>query len=405
MAVGERAQAHAAARETSRPAAEPGAFCTLLRDRAERDDRAAEAQTEVEGHDGVRVMTVHNAKGLEFPVVAVADLGRDLGAGGFPPAFRARADAGGEGVRVGVRLARAGGTSLKLFELEDLASEASHEESAEDRRLAYVAATRAEQRMILSGVLDRGALERCANQDAVSPRASVLIRMLIGLGLGIDDDGWVAGQPLTHGATVEVGSPFEATARVPAPAALTGIDAGQTGELGVSLLRPRPGIGEELLAIEREAETAAPDVTGRSPLAVERRAPARLAAPHLSNAALERYGECGYRFYVERVLRLRGETEAAGGDGALDFGNAVHALLEWSARNRWVEPPAERIRAAVARTGLDANEERIERATRFVTGWLGSDLCAELRGARTRLAPEAPFCSTSAALSSAVSST
>ena len=60
-------------------------FCALLRDRAERDDREPEAQTEVEGHDGVRVMTVHNAKGLEFPVVAVADIGRDLGAGGFAP--------------------------------------------------------------------------------------------------------------------------------------------------------------------------------------------------------------------------------------------------------------------------------------------------------------------------------
>ncbi len=37
------------------------------------------AATEAEDHDGVRVMTIHAAKGLEFPVVAVADLGRDLG--------------------------------------------------------------------------------------------------------------------------------------------------------------------------------------------------------------------------------------------------------------------------------------------------------------------------------------
>ncbi len=177
---------------------------------------------------------------------------------------------------------------------------------------------------------------------------------------------------------------------MPAAAALKGVEAAE-GRIDVSLLRPSPGVGSELLALERAAEAGEPEVTGRSPLAVERRAPARLAAPHLSNAALERYDECGYRFYVERVLRLRGETEAAGGDGALDFGNAIHALLEWSARNRWVEPPAERIRAAVARTGLEADAERIERATAFVRGWLASPLCAELRGARTRLAPEAPF--------------
>ena len=40
------------------------------------NDREAEAATRAEGHAGVRVMTVHSAKGLEFGVVAVADLGR-----------------------------------------------------------------------------------------------------------------------------------------------------------------------------------------------------------------------------------------------------------------------------------------------------------------------------------------
>ena len=367
-------------------------FCALLRDRAERDDREPEAQTEVEGHDGVRVMTVHNAKGLEFPVVAVADIGRDLGAGGFAPAFRARAGEGGEGVRVGVRLARAGEPSLKLFELESLHSEASQEESAEDRRLAYVAATRAERKLILSGVLDRAGLERCAKQGAPTARSSVLIRLLMALGLGIGDDGFEAGEPLLDGASVELGDGgLAASARVRPAAALRGIDTGDAGEIAISLLRPRPGIGAELLAIERGAAAAEPEISGRSPLAVPARAPARLAAPHLSNVALELYSRCGYRFYVERVLRLRGENEEAGGEGALDFGKAVHALLEWSARNRWVEPPAERIHAAVARTGLAPTEERLERATRFIGGWLGSELCGELRGARRRLAPEAPF--------------
>ena len=42
--------------------------------------REGEAPLESEGLDAVRLMTIHRAKGLEFPVVCVADLGRQ-GAG------------------------------------------------------------------------------------------------------------------------------------------------------------------------------------------------------------------------------------------------------------------------------------------------------------------------------------
>jgi ATP-dependent exoDNAse (exonuclease V) beta subunit len=43
--------------------------------RAEADGgQAAEAPILEEGSDGVRLMTVHKAKGLEFPVVILADI-------------------------------------------------------------------------------------------------------------------------------------------------------------------------------------------------------------------------------------------------------------------------------------------------------------------------------------------
>ena len=40
----------------------------------ERDEREGMAPVNAEDHDGVRIMTVHGAKGLEFPVVAVPGL-------------------------------------------------------------------------------------------------------------------------------------------------------------------------------------------------------------------------------------------------------------------------------------------------------------------------------------------
>src|SRR6201999_941825 len=40
--------------------------------------RESEAPVESEALDAVRLMTIHRSKGLEFPVVCVADLGRQV---------------------------------------------------------------------------------------------------------------------------------------------------------------------------------------------------------------------------------------------------------------------------------------------------------------------------------------
>ena len=79
---GERAQADAPRRGV-RDARGPGParLYLLRRGTTARDEREGQAALQAEEHDGVRVMTVHAAKGLEFPVVAVADLGRRLAGG------------------------------------------------------------------------------------------------------------------------------------------------------------------------------------------------------------------------------------------------------------------------------------------------------------------------------------
>ena len=117
-------------------------FVERLRDEAE-DTRAAEAPILEEGSDGVRLMTVHKAKGLEFPVVLLVDVGAEL--------FRGTASrwVDSEGSRCAVSLA--GWAPAELREHADV--EVKRDE-AEGIRVAYVAATRARDLLVVCAVGD-----------------------------------------------------------------------------------------------------------------------------------------------------------------------------------------------------------------------------------------------------------
>ncbi len=105
--------------------------------------QAGEASILEEGSDGVRIMTVHRAKGLEFPVVVLADPTCRLhrkSAGRFIDASRGLC---------AVRLA--GWAPLDLLDHEDEEVERDRQEGI---RLAYVAATRARDLLVVPAVGD-----------------------------------------------------------------------------------------------------------------------------------------------------------------------------------------------------------------------------------------------------------
>ena len=115
-------------------------FVEELAARAEKGE-STEAPVLEEASDGVRLMTVHGAKGLEFPVVILADMTAKLA--------RETAERFVEGTVCATRLL--GAAPWELLEHEE------HEhtrELAEGVRVAYVATTRARDLLVVPAVGD-----------------------------------------------------------------------------------------------------------------------------------------------------------------------------------------------------------------------------------------------------------
>src|SRR5262249_10430951 len=109
----------------------------------ESDSDAAEAPVVEEGSEGVRIMTVHRAKGLEFPVVILADIGANATAQN--PRRHIDAPRG----LCAVRLAGWSPWDLLDHEQEEMARD-----RAESVRVAYVAATRARDLLVVPAIGD-----------------------------------------------------------------------------------------------------------------------------------------------------------------------------------------------------------------------------------------------------------
>jgi ATP-dependent exoDNAse (exonuclease V) beta subunit len=230
-------------------------FLEFVRERAASSGGSEESEAPVEGEalDAVRLMTIHRAKGLEFEIVCVADLGRETPRGRSADILRVGADG-----RVGLRLAWPGtGRSVPVLDHEALCEECQAAEAAEERRLLYVAMTRARERLILSGA----AKLEPDGQTLANDRGAPI--------------GWIT-RALRHAGITPAAIRSETDGAIP-----TARD-GDTRSWP-----PEPPVAPE---------------DGRSLPATEPSADEPL--PALSYSSLTEYRRCGYRFYLQRVLGL-----------------------------------------------------------------------------------------------------
>src|SRR5207253_1876760 len=299
-----------------------------------------EAVAEEEGSGAVRLLTIHAAKGLEFDVVIVADAGREKA----PPSsdeILALSDG-----RFGFRVADPVTSKRKgAFDYEHVKAARSAEDEAEKLRLYYVAMTRARERLIVSGAIDR---ER--GPERSTPIGWVLSRLQADEELAAARDEAVE---LERGRARLLLRVDRFRAR-PEEAGAAAADDGQ-------------------LALFADVEEAATAVAAPTLALLE---PPPLPPLHrvrrLSFTALSKFETCSYRYYAERVAGLRelrrARVEGDGGLAATEIGDAVHRLLEQP------EPDLEQVRVWYP----TASDDEVERIRGFVESYLGSELAARV---------------------------
>jgi ATP-dependent helicase/nuclease subunit A len=158
--------------------AENRGYATLARIAEFLDDLAVgdESNAVIDALDAVNLMTVHAAKGLEFPIVFVVNMNR--GTGGPRAPIRVMVD----------------GYDTPSVSIGDFESEADEDagprEREETKRLLYVAVTRARDRLYLSAVVKEGGFKpgRGSLGEVLPLRFRPLFGAGLGLGLGGADD-------------------------------------------------------------------------------------------------------------------------------------------------------------------------------------------------------------------------
>lgn len=329
---------------------DPLAFERYLERREEYSTREAQGATTASGTSAVRIMTVHAAKGLEFPVVVVPDLGRGVRVAADGRFLVGPVSQDGT-VPLGFRLPDAsGGFTQDSTERARISAAHAAQALAEEKRVFYVACTRAEEALILSGTEGSGESRLSWVTDNMTPVADAPDRASIGP--------LVVRLRRIDGARSERGANGPRRVRPgQRPPSIPPVDSAR-------LERAR-----SVLALGETRNQS--DRSPAMPLSV-------------SYSSLHDYTVCHRRFFVKHVIGLRDEGIGRRAD-ATRFGSAVHSALERVGSGRLDNT----ILDAVTR-GYELTSEERARLSTMVAAYNESAVAAEVRGA-DRVLREQPF--------------
>ncbi len=134
-------------------------FIQFIRRIKELGNDLAAARTLSESENVVRVMTIHKSKGLEFPVVFVAGLGKKFNLKDLRDNVIAHRNLG-----IGIYNS-IGNVRVSTFARKIIAEKVKAETIAEELRILYVAMTRAKEKLFLTGVVNNEkALEKSTDK-------------------------------------------------------------------------------------------------------------------------------------------------------------------------------------------------------------------------------------------------
>ncbi len=344
------------------------AFVDFLAHQRDKEVRESEAPTQEEGSTSVQIMTIHSAKGLEFPLVVWGFMGD----GSQHTGGKILVDKeGGIGFRYSSPWSQRKGDD-KLLDYEVIEAIDREKELEEDKRVGYVAMTRAERHLILCG------RARCLKEPG-GPESRMpmeWVRDALGLGPGnqlleqlVDD------AANTAGAVVDTikGCPVRLTV-CNDPVALLQEDA-VAG-------RGRGWTGTGTL----------PDDIGEMPAAA-------VFVPATINASsISVYRKCPRRYYLEKQVRIEpagpagAQADAGREDDQLppnQMGTLVHAVLEHATISPDVGIDGSRenldaVAAQVLGTQVRLSENDYERAARLLGGFRQAPVAAAMMQAEAR---------------------